>query len=127
MTKIILLIVSLTFLFCLNGCSKKEEFSDIKVSVTPENIEKGKSLYMTNCATCHGNEGKGDGPASLMLNPKPRNHTDKVVMDKISDGRMFDVIKKGGVIVGAPMMPANPNLKDDEIKSMIAFIRSISK
>jgi len=40
---------------------------------TPELIAKGKGLFETTCATCHGPEGKGDGPAGATLNPKPRN------------------------------------------------------
>jgi len=45
-----------------------------KLSVsTPEEIAKGKGLYDVTCATCHGPDGKGDGPAGATLNPKPRN------------------------------------------------------
>lgn len=40
---------------------------------TPEIVEYGQKVYMTNCAMCHGNEGKGDGAAGAALNPKPRN------------------------------------------------------
>ena len=45
-----------------------------KLSVsTPEEIAKGKGLFDVTCATCHGPDGKGDGPAGATLNPKPRN------------------------------------------------------
>jgi mono/diheme cytochrome c family protein len=40
---------------------------------TPELIAKGKTLFATNCASCHGADGRGDGPAAAALNPKPRN------------------------------------------------------
>jgi len=42
---------------------------------TPELIAKGKNLFAVNCASCHGNAGKGDGPAAAALNPKPRDFT----------------------------------------------------
>ena len=42
---------------------------------TPELIAKGKTLFAVNCASCHGNNGKGDGPAAAALNPKPRDFT----------------------------------------------------
>jgi caa(3)-type oxidase subunit IV len=42
---------------------------------TPEVLAHGKELFATNCASCHGAEGHGDGPASAALNPKPRNFT----------------------------------------------------
>ncbi|MGZ3742319.1 MAG: c-type cytochrome [Pseudobdellovibrionaceae bacterium] len=36
-------------------------------------IAYGKKLFATNCAMCHGPEGKGDGPAGAALKPPPRN------------------------------------------------------
>jgi len=42
---------------------------------TPELIAKGKQLFAVNCASCHGIDGKGDGPAAAALNPKPRDYT----------------------------------------------------
>lgn len=44
-------------------------------SKTEEIISRGEELYKSTCASCHGNEGKGDGLASAGLNPKPRNFT----------------------------------------------------
>jgi mono/diheme cytochrome c family protein len=41
----------------------------------PELMVRGRLLYAQTCATCHGAEGKGDGPAAKGLNPKPRNMT----------------------------------------------------
>ena len=40
---------------------------------TPPLIEKGKELFRANCSSCHGDNGLGDGPSSVTLNPKPRN------------------------------------------------------
>ena len=42
---------------------------------TKELIEKGKEIYTTTCAACHGVEGTGTGPGSVGLNPAPRNLT----------------------------------------------------
>lgn len=36
-------------------------------------VKHGKKVYAQNCAMCHGDSGKGDGPAGAGLNPKPRN------------------------------------------------------
>jgi mono/diheme cytochrome c family protein len=40
---------------------------------TPEMAAKGRDLYKANCASCHGDNGQGDGPTAPTLNPKPRN------------------------------------------------------
>ena len=44
---------------------------------TDDLIAKGKETFTTVCASCHGEDGKGDGPASTALNPKPRNFISK--------------------------------------------------
>ena len=45
----------------------------MKALESPELQKKGAELYKANCASCHGDGGKGDGLAAAALNPKPRN------------------------------------------------------
>lgn len=46
-----------------------------KLQETPEAVAEGKKVYEKRCWYCHGIEGKGDGPASKTMFPKPRNFT----------------------------------------------------
>jgi cytochrome c oxidase cbb3-type subunit 3 len=89
--------------------------------------EQGKKLYGQFCSTCHGQSGKGDGPGAAALNPKPRDHTDKEYMSKMSDEEMIKVIKNGGASIGkSPLMPPwGASLKDDQIQDVIAYIRTL--
>ena len=41
----------------------------------PELLARGRKLFAETCATCHGAEGKGDGPGAKGLTPVPRNFT----------------------------------------------------
>jgi hypothetical protein len=41
----------------------------------PALMARGRAVYASTCATCHGPEGKGDGPGAKGLTPKPRNFT----------------------------------------------------
>lgn len=36
-----------------------------------DSLERGADLYRTYCASCHGNDGLGDGPAGTALDPAP--------------------------------------------------------
>jgi mono/diheme cytochrome c family protein len=45
------------------------------ISVTPDLMTKGQELFAQNCTPCHGERGRGDGPAASTMNPRPRNFT----------------------------------------------------
>lgn len=92
-------------------------------------LAKGKTAYSTYCASCHGNVGKGDGPAAAGLNPKPKDLSDGAYTSKLTDQYMMDITKKGGAALGksALMPPWGTALKDDDIKNMVEYIRSLSK
>jgi len=36
-------------------------------------VDKGANLFKANCASCHGDNGMGDGPSSVAMTIKPRN------------------------------------------------------
>src|SRR5581483_5880186 len=91
-----------------------------------QHVELGHATYHMTCAPCHGEGGNGDGPAAVALNPKPRDHTNGAYMDKLSNAHLFYVVRNGGVAYGYPTMPAQPNLSDEEIKEVVAFVRSLS-
>ncbi len=101
--------------------------ADFKVDMTPEHIALGHATYHMTCAPCHGEGGKGDGPAAAALNPKPRDHTNGAYMDKLTNAHIFEVVTKGGAAFGYPTMPGQPQLADDSVKNVIAFVRSLSK
>ncbi len=93
------------------------------------NPEKGKGLFAQYCAACHGPIGKGDGPAAAALNPKPTDLTNKAYMAGLKDQHLFDLVQKGGAAVGkSPLIPPfGSKLKDDDIRDVIAYLRSLTK
>lgn len=95
----------------------------IKLSIpTDESISKGKTLYETMCSTCHGTDGKGDGPAGLTLKPPPRNFHDLngwTNGPKIS--QMYLTLEEGIIKNG---MAQYNNLSSEERFALIHFMRT---
>jgi len=88
----------------------------------------GAQLYATYCASCHGPDGKGDGPVAAALKPPPANHSDPIYMGTLSDEQLYKVITQGGASVGksALMAPWSGVVNDQGIRDLIAFIRKLS-
>ncbi|MEO8398398.1 MAG: cytochrome c [Ignavibacteriaceae bacterium] len=85
-------------------------------------VEEGEKLFATICSSCHGTEGKGDGPAAGSLNPSPRNFTSN---DGWKNGRkiseIFTTLSEG--IPGSGMI-AYDYLTPEERISLAHYIRS---
>ena len=90
--------------------------------------EAGAVLYAQYCSSCHGANGKGDGPISVGLIPTPRDHTDPAYMDTLSDEYLYTVIQKGGAAVGkSPLMaPWGGVVTEEDTKDLIAHLRTLS-
>ena len=91
--------------------------------------KEGEKTYRLLCVSCHGESGKGDGPAAAALPTKPRSLVDTQYMKTLSDQHLFKVIKEGGVSVGkSPLMPAwGGQVKDKDIWNLIAYIHTLEK
>jgi high-affinity iron transporter len=57
-----------------------------------------RTTFAQNCASCHGESGKGDGPSRATLNPKeppPANFTDPEIMAALSPFKAFNTVSFG--------------------------------
>lgn len=45
----------------------------LSIVTSPLAAQDGVAIYRAKCATCHGEKGDGQGPASYLLYPRPRN------------------------------------------------------
>jgi mono/diheme cytochrome c family protein len=93
-------------------------------------MKEAQEIFATRCSACHGASGKGDGPGSAALNPKPRNLSDPTWQKSVSDDYIEKIIQYGGAAVGrSPMMPGNPDLisKPDVVKGIRATVRGLAQ
>jgi mono/diheme cytochrome c family protein len=92
-------------------------------------MKKAEAMFASVCATCHGIDGTGHGPAAPNLTPPPRNYTDKNWQSAITDDQIKKTILLGGAGVGkSPMMPAQPQLKDqpEVLDGLVQIIRGFA-
>lgn len=89
--------------------------------------EAGEAKFKQLCATCHGQSGHGDGPASAALNPSPRNMSDAEWQASVDDEHLHTVIKDGGAAVGlSPTMTAFGHaLSEEDLDNIVAYIRTL--
>jgi mono/diheme cytochrome c family protein len=88
----------------------------------------GQKLFETRCFVCHGRDGKGDGPSATGLAEKPQDLTDPNWQRATSDDLIRIVIQSGGSAIGKTgAMPPNPDLTQEQIQGLVAFVRSLAR
>jgi mono/diheme cytochrome c family protein len=95
----------------------------------PVNLKAGERLYFGkggqhDCASCHGKAGDGDGELAKLFETKPRNLACSQMMQTISDGQLFWIIKYGSP---ATVMPASARLGDTQIWQIVLYLRQLSQ
>lgn len=95
---------------------KKKEDKPPGAAKPASSIDAAALFTSNKCATCHGADGKGKIKGA-------RDFTDAAWQKKESDSELAAVIKNGK----KPMPPFGEKLSDDEIKALVAYIRSFGK
>ena len=88
----------------------------------PATVERGAALFNTHCTPCHGQTGRGDGPAAAALDAPPADLTADHVDDH-ADGDIFWWLTYG--MAGTAMPGFEHTLSDTERWQLIRFVRSL--
>ena len=86
----------------------------------------GKATYDSNCAKCHGADGKGQTKMGQKLGIK--DYTDPKVQEALTDDAAIKAIKEGLKNKdGKTLMKPAKGLSDDDIKALVAYMRTFKK
>ncbi|MCU0251760.1 MAG: c-type cytochrome [Vicinamibacterales bacterium] len=88
-------------------------------------------LYDTSCASCHGTDGRGHGPASDALTPRPRDFTSGTFKFRStasgslpSDDDLYRAIAHG--MPGTSMLGWKGILTEDQIRALADYVKRFS-
>ncbi len=117
------------------GTLASESWSAFEVSAvpaaTPDLVAQGASLYAHHCASCHGSEGRADGPCASLLSPPARDLTSGIFRFKTTPGGdmptdvdLFRTISMG--LRGTSMPPWRRVLSASERWATTHFIKTLA-
>ncbi len=112
----------------LAGCGGGKKETPTPAGPSPEVVAEGKKLFEGTCSSCHGPDAKG-------LPGLGKDLTTSEFAKGLSDEELLQFIKKGRPAsdpmntTGVDMPPkgGNPALTDDQIRAIIAYIRTLEK
>lgn len=93
-------------------------------------VASGRELYKVQCAYCHGAEGKGNGEASHLLFPRPRDLTAGLFTLRSTpagslptDNDLLHTLTRG---IPGTGMPSFSFLQEAERKALVVYVKSLS-
>jgi mono/diheme cytochrome c family protein len=89
---------------------------------SPAALQAARDLYLDNCAQCHGEKGKGDGPEATMYDPLPADLSNKKFNDGLTDGEIFYQISEGK----KPMPAFKRRFTEEQRWQLVLLVRALA-
>ncbi len=96
------------------------------VPLTPEVLVEARAHFADHCATCHGNDGKGESGMGKQMYPKTPNMTLERTQS-LSDGELFSIIENGIRLTGMPGFGSGTADSAYGSWGLVHFIRHLPK
>lgn len=96
------------------------------VVAIPEVIAAGMAHFADHCATCHGNDGRGQTMYGRKILPRAPDMT-AAETQKLSDGELFWIIENGVRLTGMPGFGDDEPANDEQSWHLVLFIRHLPR
>ena len=112
----------------LEGEAAAEEEEPTETAAAAGGAFSAQSAYQGVCASCHGAEGAGNGPAGAALDPPPANFTSAEFWETRDRERIMTVIEEGAAAVGGSslMAPFGALYDDEQIAALADYVISFA-
>ena len=94
-----------------------------EIPADPPSLSRGRQLYQTTCAVCHGVAGNGDGPQAGSLTPRPANLADAASLRASSPLDFYRRITIG--VAGTAMAPYEQTLSVSDRWAVAAYASTL--
>ena len=136
----LLLSALLTGLLVPRGHAQSEQRRDVPVTRT--RADSGEQMFRAYCASCHGVDGKGDGPAAAALKVAPPDLTslkrsnggkfpDRKVRNILAGADDLSAHGSAGMPVWGPVLrslhPGNESVVNLRIANLVAYLSAMQK
>lgn len=92
------------------------------VPASDDAIARGRALFLANCASCHGDAGRGNGPEAASLPVAPSDLARHGSMH--TPGDLWWMIAHG--LPGTPMPAFTPKLSDTGVWELVQYVRALA-
>lgn len=96
------------------------------VAATPEVLKSGMEHWADHCASCHGNDGRGQTAIGRSLYP-PAPDMQSARTQQMTDGELFYVIERGVPLTGMPAWGTGTAEGERLSWELVMFIRHLSR
>ena len=110
----------------------KVKTEPVKPTPVAADPEAGKKLYQRWCTQCHGNEGKGDGPAAEFVYPRPRDFTLAIFKVRTTpsgqlptDHDLYNIISKG--LPGTSMPAWEKFIPENDRWQLVHYVKTFDE
>lgn len=104
---------------------RKKLLSMNLITVAPQHwpdLKNGRKIFTSNCQSCHGKEGFGDGPLAKTLMPSPSNFHDSTLAAQLSPLQAYNTVRLG---IEGTAMRSFPELSDQEVWDVAFYVNTL--